>query len=211
MGKTTETLGDLLDASFESNPTESQLDTFMAKPREASANADEGVATRIVHDLLGNATTRIIYDLDRLNAWANRPLLPPLHERPTSVNCNKGKQTKVRSAFSIPTASDGRFRRKFRPSQGQSNEAARLSIRAGSAVAGRSSTTRANRFASTSLLQPTRIASSSSDASRRQPGAVLRSRRARRRHAAPEPYLGESRLRPWQQDDLRRQRHCAEC
>ena len=37
----------------------------MAKPRDASANVNESAATQIVHDLLGKATTRIIYDLDR--------------------------------------------------------------------------------------------------------------------------------------------------
>ena len=42
---------------------------------------------------------------------------------------------------------------------------------------------------------------------RRQPGAVLRPGRARRRHAAPEPHLREGRLRPLAADDLRRQRH----
>ena len=55
MGKATETLGDLLDASFDSDPTEHQLDTFMAKPRDASPNSDESVATQVVHDLLGKA------------------------------------------------------------------------------------------------------------------------------------------------------------
>src|SRR5439155_13019567 len=36
MGKATETLGDLLDASFEPDLTQAQLDAFMANPREAS-------------------------------------------------------------------------------------------------------------------------------------------------------------------------------
>ena len=63
----------LLDASFEPDPTQSQLDTFMAKPREASPNADESVATQIVHDLLGKATTRIIYDLDRFKRLGEPP------------------------------------------------------------------------------------------------------------------------------------------
>ena len=42
---------------------------------------------------------------------------------------------------------------------------------------------------------------------RRQPGAVLRPGRARRRHAAPEPHLREGRVRPLAADHLRRQRH----
>ena len=42
---------------------------------------------------------------------------------------------------------------------------------------------------------------------RRQPGAVLRPGRARHRHAAPEPHLREGGLRPLAADDLRRQRH----
>ena len=44
-------------------------------------------------------------------------------------------------------------------------------------------------------------------AHRRQPGAVLRPGRARRRHAAPEPHLREGGVRPLAADDLRRQRH----
>ena len=44
---------------------------------------------------------------------------------------------------------------------------------------------------------------------RRQPGALLRSGRARRRHAAPEPHLGEGRLRSVAAGDLRRERHGA--
>ena len=63
----------LLDASFEPDPSQGQLDAFMAKPREASANADESVATQIVHELLGKATTRIVYDLDRFKRLGEPP------------------------------------------------------------------------------------------------------------------------------------------
>src|SRR5262249_25656694 len=73
MGKATETLGDVLEAVFEPDPTQAQLDAFMANPREASANADESVATQIVHDLLGKATTRIVYDLERFKRLGEPP------------------------------------------------------------------------------------------------------------------------------------------
>ena len=92
----------------------------MAKPREASPNADESVATAIVHDLLGEATTRVVYDLDRFNGWANR-LSPPPIARETHVSdlATRASRPKFRSASPTPTASGGRSRRRSRPSQGR--------------------------------------------------------------------------------------------
>ena len=83
MGKTTETLGDLVDASFEPNPSEGQLDAFMAKPREASANPDESVATPIVHELLARPQVVLFMIPIASNDWASRLLLPRSPARPT--------------------------------------------------------------------------------------------------------------------------------
>src|SRR5262249_30057119 len=95
MGKATETLGDVLDASFEQDLTQAQLDAFMVSPREASANADESVATQIVHELLGNATTRIIYDLDRFQRLGEPPFAATLARETHVSNLTDDQQTKI--------------------------------------------------------------------------------------------------------------------
>jgi RHS repeat-associated protein len=66
MGKPTDNppLGDKLDTSFLPDPPQAWIDAFIEKPREATANPKISLATQAAHDLLGNATTRIVYDLD---------------------------------------------------------------------------------------------------------------------------------------------------
>ena len=103
-GKASETLGDLLDGSFEANPTQVQLDAFMAEPREASANPDESVATQIVHDLLGKATTRVIYDLDRFKRLGEPPFAATIARETHVCDLEQGQQAKVQISFSY---SDG--------------------------------------------------------------------------------------------------------
>ena len=104
MGKATETLGDVLDASFAPDLTQAQLDAFMAKPREATANPDESVATQIVHDLLRKATTRIIYDLDRFKRSGEPPFAATI-ARETHVSAlASGQTSKLQVSFSY---SDG--------------------------------------------------------------------------------------------------------
>ena len=84
-----------------------------------------------------------------------------------------------------------------------------MSARAGSAAAGRCSTTRASRSGSTSRSSADTHRFEFDVRHRRQPDPVLRSGRARRRHAAPQSHLGESRLRSVAAGDLGRQRHRA--
>src|SRR5439155_22838436 len=92
-----------LDASFEPDLTKAQLDAFMANPRESSANAQESVATQIVHDLLSKATTRIIYDLDRFKRLGEPPFAATL-ARETHFFDSGVAQTKIQIGFSY---SDG--------------------------------------------------------------------------------------------------------
>src|SRR5262249_39596790 len=67
MGKPTDNpaQGDRLDGLFAPDLPEDLIDEFIAGPREASADPNESVASQAAHDLLGNATTRIVYDLAR--------------------------------------------------------------------------------------------------------------------------------------------------
>jgi hypothetical protein len=104
MGKATETLGDLLDASFEPDPTQAQRDAFLAKPREASANANESVATAIVHELLGKATTRILYDLDRFQRLGEPPFAAAIGRETHVSELQQDQQTRIQISFSY---SDG--------------------------------------------------------------------------------------------------------
>src|SRR5205085_7529211 len=104
MGKAAEAHGDLLDASFEPDPTQAQLDAFIADPREALANANESVATQIVQDLLGTATTRIVYDLDRFQRLGEPPFAATIARETHVSELQQGQQTKIQISFSY---SDG--------------------------------------------------------------------------------------------------------
>ena len=104
MGKSTETLGDLLDASFESELIQAELDAFMANPREASQNTEESVATQIVDDVLGKATTRIIYDRDRFKRLGEPPFAASIARETHVSDLQQGQRTKVQISVSY---SDG--------------------------------------------------------------------------------------------------------
>ena len=103
MGKTTEQLGDLLDASFEPDLAEDQLDALMSAPRVKTANPDESAAGQIAYDLLGKATTRIVYDLGRFKRLGEPPFAATL-ARETHVEPAAGQRTKIQVSFSY---SDG--------------------------------------------------------------------------------------------------------
>jgi len=104
MGKATETLGDVLDASFEPDLTQAQLDAFMANPRAASANVEESMATQIVHDLLGTASTRIVYDIDRFKRLGEPPFAATIARETHVRDLQPGQQSKLQTSFSY---SDG--------------------------------------------------------------------------------------------------------
>jgi RHS repeat-associated protein len=61
MGKLSERQGDLLTASFNSDPTRAEIDAFSTNPEGSAA------------DLLGSASTRIVYDLERYRLTASSP------------------------------------------------------------------------------------------------------------------------------------------
>jgi len=75
MGKTTETVGDVLDAAFVPQPTQAQLDAFMANPREALLQYLAGVVCMRL-SLWGKAQLLLRQSLAQLrdpalrrNAW----------------------------------------------------------------------------------------------------------------------------------------------
>ncbi|MCA8920090.1 MAG: toxin, partial [Planctomycetes bacterium] len=96
--------GDLLDDLFQRDLTQDQIDRFMGNPRTASANPNESVATQVTHDLLGQATTRIVYDLDRFKRLGEPPFAATI-ARETHVSDLQGhSKSKLQTSFSY---SDG--------------------------------------------------------------------------------------------------------
>lgn len=97
MGKATENKGDLLDAAFKPDLTQAETDSFLSDPIGQAA------------DLLGNTTTRIIYDLHRyLNTAASnnpQPAFAATLVRETHVSdLQPDERAKVQISFSY---SDG--------------------------------------------------------------------------------------------------------
>jgi len=104
MATASENLGDVLDDSFISDPAPDDINAFTTKPCEASANADESVATQIVHKLLGSATTRIVYDLDRFRRLGQPPFAATILREKHMSDVDEGEQSKLQISFSY---SDG--------------------------------------------------------------------------------------------------------
>lgn len=96
--------GDLLDASFQSDLTQVQLNAFFASPRQPSVSPTESEATPIVHELLGNATSRIVYDLDRFQRVGESPVAATVVRETHVRDLAPGLQSKLQVSFSY---SDG--------------------------------------------------------------------------------------------------------
>lgn len=95
--------GDLLDG-FEPDLTQAQIDAFLAEPREPGADPSESVATQIVHDLLGQASTRIVYDLDRFKRLGKPPFAATISRETHVSDLADGERSKLQVSFSY---SDG--------------------------------------------------------------------------------------------------------
>ena len=125
---------------FKTDLPQAELDAFFAAPRPPNPA------------LLGKATTRILYDVDR---WRRegKPAYAATLARETHVsdpNCRDG--LKFRSAFPTPTVLGARSRRRFRPKPGPRCRPGGAGVEP--ALGGQRlddlSTTRANRSANTS-------------------------------------------------------------
>ncbi len=95
--------GDSLD-DIKPDLTQAQIDAFMAKPREPGANNTEGAAAQIVHDLLGKATSRIIYDIDRFRRLGEPQFGATIVRETHNSDLKEGQQSKLQVSFSY---SDG--------------------------------------------------------------------------------------------------------
>ena len=96
-------VGDLLDG-FEPDLTQAQIDAFLAKPREPGVDPSESVATQIVHDLLGQASTRIVYDLDRFKRLSKPPFAATIAREKHVRDLAAGERSKLQVSLSY---SDG--------------------------------------------------------------------------------------------------------
>lgn len=107
MGKAAENLGDTLDVGFVADLTQSEIDQFFADPTGAPAATLPWSATSPAATLLGNATSRIVYDLGR---YAHQPDPPaPAYAatitRETHVSkLGQGQTSRLQVSFSY---SDG--------------------------------------------------------------------------------------------------------
>ncbi len=95
--------GDLLEG-FQPDLTQALLDAFMAEPRVPGADPSEGAAAQIMHDLLGKATSRIIYDIDRFWRTGEPPFAATIARETHTFVLQEGQQSKLQVSFSY---SDG--------------------------------------------------------------------------------------------------------
>jgi RHS repeat-associated protein len=103
MGKTSETLGDSL-ANFVPDLTVADLDVFLGQPRRPSPDPAASEVTEIVRDLLKNATTRIVYDLDRFRRTGLPPFAATIAREKHVSDLAAGAPSKLQVSFSY---SDG--------------------------------------------------------------------------------------------------------
>jgi hypothetical protein len=104
MGKPGQPLGDLLEG-FSADPTLSELQGFAADPHAQAAS------------LLGNTTTRIVYDLDHY--WrAGQPPFTASLARETHFEPTRDGQTKIQVSFSFSDGFGREIQKKFQAEPG---------------------------------------------------------------------------------------------
>src|SRR5262249_54811774 len=85
---------------------------------EASANSNESVATQIVYDLLGKATTRIIYDLGRFKRLGEPPFAATLARETHVSELQQDQKTKIQITFSYSDGFDREIQKKIQAEPG---------------------------------------------------------------------------------------------
>lgn len=113
--------GDSL-AGFKPDITEAELAAFMTKPREPAANPSESMATQIVHILLGKATTRIVYDLDRYKNSGEPPFAATIARETHVSDLPAGQESKLQVSFSYSDGFGREIQKKIRAESGQLSE-----------------------------------------------------------------------------------------
>lgn len=96
--------GDRLDGLFAPDPSQALLDTFIGQPREAGQTPASSQASQAAHDLLANATTRIVYDLTRYMRLGEPPFAATIARETHVSDLGQGTRSKLQISFSY---SDG--------------------------------------------------------------------------------------------------------
>ncbi|WP_218032361.1 SpvB/TcaC N-terminal domain-containing protein [Paenibacillus glycanilyticus] len=107
MGKPTDDnprQGDRIDALFSPEPLQALLDAFVDNPVEASPDPNASVATQAAHELLANATTRVVYDLTRYMRLGEPPFAATIARETHVSDLGQGAKSKLQISFSY---SDG--------------------------------------------------------------------------------------------------------
>ncbi len=105
MGKEGESVGDLLE-DFDANPSLADLQAFVADPTARSAS------------LLGKASTRIVYDLERFQRAGQPPFAATL-ARETHFHDPGGAQTKIQFGFTYSDGFGREIQKKIRAEAGE--------------------------------------------------------------------------------------------
>jgi RHS repeat-associated protein len=106
MGKETETKGDVLDAGFRPDLTQPEIDAFLANPLGMAAS------------LLGQATTRIIYDLEQFRT-DRQPVVAAAIARETHISdLAAGTPLKVQVSFSYSDGFEREVQKKIQAEPG---------------------------------------------------------------------------------------------
>src|SRR5262249_929636 len=210
--------GDRLNGAFRADLTQAEIDPFLANPRGPAAAA-----------LLADATARIVYDLTaywRESVPAKKPpAVAATLARETHVSdLSAGQLAKIQVSLSYSDGFGRETQKKIQAEPGpvpQRDVNGEIIVGADgqplmtlNGVSPRGAGPRLNTLNNKGnplppvravLHPPPPLRVRRQD--RRQPGTLLRSSRARGRHSASQPHLGEGGLRPVAAGDLGRQRH----
>ena len=109
MGKITETKGDLLEG-FKADLTQAEIDTFLANPLV------------VAHSLLGNGTTRIIYDLEQFKTDGQPVVAATITREIHLSDLPLGTPSKVQISFSYSDGFGREIQKKIQAEAGEAPE-----------------------------------------------------------------------------------------
>lgn len=133
MGKPTDNprQGDWLDERFSPEPPQALLDAFVDRPRETSADTNASVASQAAHDLIANATTRIVYDLTRYMRLGEPPFAATIARETHVSDLPQGRASKLQISFSYSDGFGREIQKKVQAGPGlvpQHNDADHLGV-----------------------------------------------------------------------------------
>ncbi|MDH5271330.1 MAG: toxin, partial [Candidatus Krumholzibacteria bacterium] len=110
--------GDSLEG-FIGEVTPAQRDQFMTEPRKAIPNTRESEATPIVHELLGKATTRIVYDLERFMRLGKPPVAATIARETHVSDVQQNEKGTLQVSFSYSDGFGREIQKKIQAEMGK--------------------------------------------------------------------------------------------